>query len=43
MERNRIAGLIFMMVVLFVLSVVIGCMTSGGAGVNWGEGIEVVY
>lgn len=43
MSRSRIVNLIFLVVVLFALSVVIGCGTSGGAGVKWGGGKDVVY
>ena len=43
MDRNRIVDLIFLMVVLFSLTVIVGCGTSGGAGVKWGGDKDVVY
>ncbi len=43
MDRNRIVGLIFVMLFLFALTVLTGCGTSGGAGVKWGGGKDVVY
>jgi len=43
MDRNRIDDLIFLMLVLFTLTVIAGCGTSGGAGVKWGGGKDVVY
>jgi len=43
MYRNRIDDLIVLMLVLFALTVIVGCGTSGGAGVKWGGGKDVVY
>jgi hypothetical protein len=42
-EKNRIVKMFFVMAVLLTLSVLIGCGTSGGAGVKWGSGKDVVY
>ena len=43
MFRNRLIEMLFLILILFFLSAAIGCGTSGGAGVKWGEGKEVVY
>lgn len=37
MSRNPIVGLALLMSVLLALTVVVGCGSSGGAGVKWGE------
>jgi len=42
MERNCISDLVFLMLVLFALTVIVGCGTSGGAGMKWGGGKDVV-
>jgi hypothetical protein len=43
MDRNRIVNLIILVLGLFTLSVIVGCGTSGGAGVKWGGSEDVVY
>ena len=43
MHRNRFIEMLFLGLILFSLSIVIGCGTSGGAGVKWGGEKDVVY
>ena len=43
MAKNHMVDVIVLVLVLFTLSVIVGCGTSGGAGVKWGKSEDVVY
>lgn len=43
MLKNRTIEMLFFILILLSFSIVIGCGTSGGAGVKWGGGKDVVY